>query len=620
MRGLEILGFIFLLLEMPVGVRLAAAEDVSLSPPVFLPDGTEFKAWECCTTWTTTYVVDQNHPEASDQNPGTAEKPFRTIGWAAGLLAPGERVVVKSGVYREEIVPRRGGTGPEAMVGYEAAPGARVLVKGSRVLEGLWERSKNPDESSERLWMAALPVALFPSENPFALENASAEDIAIMPWAEQWAGRPPFSLRRGVVFQNGRRLQQLAVYVDLTWVPGSFWVDPSGGVVHIRPFDDVDPNTAVMEVTVQQHLFAPALTDLGYIRVAGFHFLHAGNGYPRTGVGAVFTRGGHHWLIEDNTVSDVNSVGIEIGTRSLETADRERSRSDGERARRSPGRHIVRRNHLYGCGRGGIQGLAVRRALVEENWIHDSGWWDVEKLWETGGIKLLLNEGTLVQKNRIERITGGGAIWLDWNNRNSRVTRNLVVATQTCCNSSIFVEASRDTNMVDHNVLWDVRGIAISAGDTDNLIVVHNLIGPTASIGVRASVITDRELEGRAMTARGNRVLGNIILAPVPVAFEDEGNSSDHNVFAADFDLEAWQRHGYDADSHGIVVEAAYDAGRAQLTLSTGELLPLVRRVMDADVDFFGEVTASEQVVPGPFADRFSKPVVLDLSPLGGRP
>jgi hypothetical protein len=41
---------------------------------------------------------------------------------------------------------------------------------------------------------------------------------------------------------------------------------------------------------------------------------------------------------------------------------------------------------------------------------------------------------------------------------------------------------------------------------------------------------------------------------------------------------------------------------------------------MDADVDFFGEVTGSERVVPGPFADRFSKPVVLDLSPLGGRP
>jgi hypothetical protein len=372
-----------------------------------------------------------------------------------------------------------------------------------------------------------------------------------------------------------------------------------------------------MEVTVQQHLLAPAETDLGYIRVAGFHFLHAGNGYPRTGVGAVFTRGGHHWLIENNTVSDVNSVGIEIGTRSLETADRERSRSDAERARRSPGRHIVRRNHLYGCGRGGIQGLAVRRALVEENWVHDSGWWDVEKLWETGGIKLLINESTLVQRNRIERITGGGGIWLDWNNKNSRVTRNLVVDTHPCCNSSIFVEASRDVNWVDHNVLWDVRGVAISAGDTDNLVVAHNLIGPTASIGVRASVLTDRTLDGRAMTARGNRVFANIILAPVPVSFEDEGNTSDYNVFSSPkLDLEAWQGGGQDAHGHAITVEAIYDAGEAEMTFSTGKPLPSVSPVVAADVDFFGPVTGGVPVLPGPFADRFAREVVLDLSPL----
>ena len=598
-------------------IAVAAAGDVSLSPRVFLPDGTEFVAWECRTAWTKTYVVDQMHPEASDENPGTAQNPFRTIGRAAETLLPGERVIVKSGVYREEVVPRRGGTGPEAMIGYEAALGARVLVKGSRVLEVPWKRSRNPDESSEKLWMAPLPPSLFPGDNPFALENASAADVAIMPWAEAWANRPPFAMRRGIVFQNGRRLQQLAAYVDLTWVPGSFWVDASGTVVHVHPFDDADPNDALMEVTARQHLFAPSETDLGYIRVAGFHFLHAGNGYPRTGVGAVFTRGGHHWLIEDNTVSDVNSVGIDIGTRSLETSDRERSRDDAERARRSPGRTIVRRNHLYGCGRGGIQGLAVRRALVEENWVHDSGWWDVERLWETGGIKLLLNEGTLVQRNRIERITGGGGVWLDWDNRNSRVTRNLIVATRPCCNASIFVEASRETNWVDHNVLWDVRGTAISAGDTDNLVVAHNLIGPTASVGVRAAVLTDRTLNGRAMTARGNRVHGNVILAPVPVSFEDEGNTSDYNVFGDPaFDLAAWKAKGQDLHGRRADVSGVYHTDGARLAFSTDGLLPSVPRIVAADVDYFGPITEASPALPGPFADRFSREVVLDLSPL----
>ena len=87
-------------------------------------------------------------------------------------------------------------------------------------------------------------------------------------------------------------------------------------------------------------------------------------------------------------------------------------------------------------------------------------------------------------------------------------------------------------------MLWDVRGTAISAGDTDNLVVTHNLIGPTASVGVRAAVLTDRTLDGRAMTARGNRVHGNVILAPIPVSLEDEGNTSDHNVVGGEVVLD----------------------------------------------------------------------------------
>jgi hypothetical protein len=38
------------------------------------------------------------------------------------VLQPGERVVVAAGVYRERIKPARGGSGPAALISYEAAP------------------------------------------------------------------------------------------------------------------------------------------------------------------------------------------------------------------------------------------------------------------------------------------------------------------------------------------------------------------------------------------------------------------------------------------------------------------------------------------------------------------
>jgi len=40
-------------------------------------------------------------------------------------------VLVHEGVYRERVKPARGGTGPDAMICYEAAPGERVVIKGS---------------------------------------------------------------------------------------------------------------------------------------------------------------------------------------------------------------------------------------------------------------------------------------------------------------------------------------------------------------------------------------------------------------------------------------------------------------------------------------------------------
>ncbi len=75
------------------------------------------------------------------KGPGSKERPFRTINAAAQVLQPGERVVIAEGVYRECIRPARGGTSPDAMISYEAAPGAKVVVKGAAVVKD-WKPSE----------------------------------------------------------------------------------------------------------------------------------------------------------------------------------------------------------------------------------------------------------------------------------------------------------------------------------------------------------------------------------------------------------------------------------------------------------------------------------------------
>lgn len=81
--------------------RLLALLLLTERSPIFadsshLPDGTEFPSWEKPLHFTKTYYVDANAKNASDNGPGTKERPFRTIDHAAQVLQPGENVVIAS--------------------------------------------------------------------------------------------------------------------------------------------------------------------------------------------------------------------------------------------------------------------------------------------------------------------------------------------------------------------------------------------------------------------------------------------------------------------------------------------------------------------------------------------
>ena len=599
-----------LALLMPFHCCAGEAEYVSLEPPVLLPNGNEFKTWSDRTVYAKTYYVDQRHPGASDENPGSRDKPFLTINKAAQVAGPGERVVVASGVYRELIEPRLGGEGPEKMISYEAAPGAMAIVKGSRIFKPEWIKSIKGD----RTHSAALPDELFGSYNPFLTENASKEDIDLMPWAAEWSGKLPYTLGRGLVFQDGKRLTQQATYGDLAKAPGSYWVDKPTKTLHVHPLDDVTADGATFEITTQQHIFKPASTDLGFIRLKGLVFEHAGNGLPRTGVGAVFTNGGHHWIIEENIVLQVNSVGIEIGARTDET--RLAGRADAQRAGKNPGFMIVRNNELYECGRGGIQGLTVRNALVENNRMHHIGWLDVQRYWETGAIKLLLNNGTLVRRNIITEIAAAPGIWLDYNNINSRVTQNVLVNIQSV-NGAIFIEASQVPNIVDRNFVWNVEGSGIYQHDCDYLTVAHNFVANCTGKGIEMRICQGRMVNGRLSTCTKNVVLNNILInAKEGIWFIDDDNTSNRNIFVncgPPFDFAAWRKKGFGKDSLTANMDATFDQKDLRLTWSTDRQLPLFERLKICSEDFNDRPWPTEKVPAGPFQYPTQSPITVNL-------
>jgi hypothetical protein len=59
--------------------------------------------------WAATYVVDQAAPGAADSNPGTEEKPFKTVQHAADSAKLGDTVFVMAGKYDERVKVKTGG-------------------------------------------------------------------------------------------------------------------------------------------------------------------------------------------------------------------------------------------------------------------------------------------------------------------------------------------------------------------------------------------------------------------------------------------------------------------------------------------------------------------------------
>jgi hypothetical protein len=628
----------------------------SLAEPAFLPDGSEFKTWEVPMSFSRTLYVDQSHAQASDSNPGTQDRPLKTINGAAKLLQPGERVVVAAGVYRECVRPLRGGTDPEHMISYEAAPGAMVVIKGSEKLNVKWmksspwiqdNRTTQLEPTVKAVWMAHLPGGVFAGYNPFAITNY--RQVNQMPYwhLPEVFGDPRarFYLQvAGLLFQNGSYLKQVSRYTDLFTNQGSFWVETNGLAIHVAPYGGVDPNDAEWEVTAREQIFAPEAYHLGYIRVKGFAMQHAGNSFPFPQRGAVSTMMGHHWIIEDNAIEWVNSVAIDIG-------------DQGEPPSQRPeilGYHIVRRNTLNDIGVTGITGPGPFDSLIEDNVLRRNVWHDVECLAECAAIKTHHNLNVLIRRNLIFDTLHGTGIWIDSANSNSRICQNVVVSSGSNNGpgpgtGGIYVEAALAPNMVDHNVVWgSTQTNGVYHYTTSKLIVAHNLIANCACAGIMILDVAGRPAgNGRTIPVGNNRIFQNILVNNRwNIGFHSPQNFSDYNLFGQalerdpfhlmvptfmslrfmgdehKMDLNGWRKaYGFDLHSSEAEIAAEFNPDTLELTWSVRGNVPEATPVEGMSQNFWGRPVRNQAVRPGPFGTvpNETTRVFIDPRPRGNK-
>jgi hypothetical protein len=468
--------------------------------------------------------------DGSDSNAGGADDPYLTINRAASAARAGDTVVVHAGTYREWVKPPVGGTGEDARITYRAAKGEHVVIKGSERIE-CWKRD------GEGVWRAELPDSFFGAYNPYALQ-VSGEWLNYGQWHH-----------RGDVYLDGEGLVEKQTEDEVRHSPRSWCCRSDGEMTTlIANFGESDPNHRTAEIDVRESLFMPLVPGLQYITVDGFHFLHAASNWAPPVVdfqpGAVGTRMGKNWIIQNCVVTDCRCVGIILGhAPGVDYKDID-----------AYGDHVVKDNIIRRCGQAGIAGQkGATRSLIAGNIIEDTNYRREFGGWETAAIKFHNSVDTVISGNLIRGVfheeQGAFGIWIDFANQSVRITGNIIYNTQA---ATVFLEMNHGPTLVDNNVLV---GQPVQS-NSEATVFAHNLFvdcgydyrPDTERRSAYYEPHTTREVGRKTGTARDDRWFNNIFVRTGLERVEAaEGYQADHNVY-----LEGAQKSSF-GDAHSAV-------------------------------------------------------------------
>jgi len=528
---------------------------------------------------------------------GSASEPFLTINRAAAVARPGDLVIVHGGTYREWVKPPRGGTSEDKRITYRAAPGERVVVKGSERITS-WTRIKGG------VWEAELPNSLFGDYNPYALNVFGG-------WLNygQWH-------HRGDVYLNGEafREQQTPEQVDKTEQSWHCRVDDEVTTIRAN-FGEADPNAELTEINVRECLFMPEITGLKYITVDGFHFMHAAANWAPPGLvlqtGAVGPRMGKHWIIENCTITNARCVGIILGhAPGVDYTDID-----------AFGDHVVRNNVIRRCGQAGIAGQkGATRSVISGNLIEDTNYRREFGGWETAAIKFHNSVDTVISGNLIRGVfrqqQGAFGIWIDFGNQGIRITRNIIYNTEA---ATVFLEMNHGPTLVDNNVLI---GDA-TRSNSEATVFAHNLFVDCPyvyhpDVNRRSGYFephTTKTVGRKTGTARDDKWFNNIFvrrgLDGVRTA---EGYASDYNVF-----LEGAKKSSF-GDEHSVVAPDVTGLAVEEHPLGA----TITFSISDAPLRVSGPRVGAELVGVFPtvgqtIEDRHGDPITIDTDIHGKR-
>ena len=337
------------------------------------------------------FFVDGPSAAASDDNPGSADKPFKTINRGLKELKPGDTLTVRAGTYREGVRIKVIASAEHPVV-VRAAAGQTVVIKGSELVKG-WVKDGD-------LWKKDGWTQDYVQKN-FSLGDGAAADPMAVYQKDGIRGE-------AVVLFRVRTPEELRA--------GKCYWDEKTGTITIFPAaskEPFDPNQQGAEVPVR----GCGLSLEGrYLNVSGFQIrqITGGNGV-----------GNWHNRIEDCIASWSRNNGFHV-TGFFTT---------------------VRRCEVSYCGCTGFGGCG-EDILIEDCVVTNNNVWRYNPGWHGGGAKFIPGFcKSVIRGCRFVNNYGPG-LWFDCSCNDNIVENNTCSDNEGC---GIAMEISRN-NILRNNV------------------------------------------------------------------------------------------------------------------------------------------------------------------------
>ncbi len=528
---------------------------------------------------TATYQVAQTDAKAADTNPGTVSAPWKTIGRAAAEkeLKPGDIVLIHSGVYREHVELKCSGE-PGRPITFAAAPGSRVVVKGSELIRGPWtklaakaDRKEPYPNAFADVWQIQLNERFFRD----ARFQGCYQDKSRR-WVSQVFLNDDKPLQRigaDPIYKNEGGLQLATVGRGLRdLIQDSFFFDAADQTLYVRMAGE--PGWFSMEIGVRG--FVLTAEKIHDVVIRGLEFRQnrqPGGQWPMVAIGEC-----QRVTVEDCKVYESDFCGLSVG-----------------KCKDCIVRHCdLSYNGNTGMGMGECQDCLVKSCTLMFN-----NYRRFHCGWHCGGIKCIpSNTRCTIRDCEAAYNIASDGIWFDYNNGDIRILHNVSHHND---GAGIFFEVNKRGGIIADNLVYANRSRGIYISGSQNVWIAHNTVACNNEGGIVCMA------RGDDWPLENTHVLNNLLVRnyvtadtitrgcdlTIYMGCPEDGqyrrtvtsNHSDYNVFTdtgwtptmrhswnPDNTLAQWQER-FKEDVHSTLMPIAFEQRGTGFTLSGSDRL-----------------------------------------------